>query len=117
MRNLKPFECFSFGVWNLEFAAYCNSMPTKKDMLDLYFIDTRHKLIDVAAFLDRIDRHEGDVDFRLSEFNKAIEAMLNPGEHTRTEAVLLSLSDPSSEPIATAPMQGALGAAEPSAEH
>jgi hypothetical protein len=85
-------------------------MPTKKDLLDLYFIDARHKLIDIAAFLDRIDRHEGDSDFRLEEMYKAIQAMLNPGDIPRAEAVLLSLSDPSTEPIAKAPMQGALGA-------
>lgn len=91
-------------------------MPTKNDILDLYFIDMRHKLIDVAAFLDRVDRHEGDADFRLAEFHKAIEAMLHPGEHSRAESVLLSLSDPSSEPIAQAPMQGAIGAAEPTTE-
>ena len=34
-------------------------MPSKKELLDLQFIDARHKLIDVAAFLDRIDRHPG----------------------------------------------------------
>ena len=32
-------------------------MPSKKELLDLQFIDARHKLIDIAAFLDRIDRH------------------------------------------------------------
>lgn len=85
-------------------------MPTKKDILDLYFIDTRHKLIDIAAFLDRVDRHEGDDDFRVAAMSKAFEAMLSPGDKPRAEAVLLALSDPSTEPIAKAPMQGALGA-------
>lgn len=85
-------------------------MPTKKDILDLYFIDARHKLIDVAAFLDRVDRHEGDEDFRVDAMNQAIQAMLSPGDKPRAEAVLLALSDPSTEPIAKAPMQGALGA-------
>ena len=32
-------------------------MPNKKDILDLYFMDARYKLIDIAAFLDRLDRH------------------------------------------------------------
>lgn len=92
-------------------------MPTKKDILDLYFIDARHKLIDVAAFLDRIDRHEGDEDFRIDAMGKAIEAMLTPGDKSRAEAVLLALSDPSTTPIEIAPMQGALGASNPSSEH
>ena len=39
-------------------------MPTKKDILDLYFMDARYKLIDIAAYLDRLDRHDGDADFR-----------------------------------------------------
>ena len=30
-------------------------MPNKKDILDLYFMDARYKLIDIAAFLDRLD--------------------------------------------------------------
>jgi hypothetical protein len=92
-------------------------MPTKKDILDLYFIDARHKLIDVAAFLDRIDRHEGDEDFRIDAMGKAIEAMLTPGDKPRAEAVLLALSDPSTTPIEIAPMQGALGATNPSSQH
>ena len=87
-------------------------MPKKKDILDLYFIDARHKLIDIAAFLDRVDRHDGDTDFRQEEFLKAINAMLAPGDHPRAEAVLLSFSDPSTAPIAKSPMQGAVGAAK-----
>ena len=35
-------------------------MPSKTDILDLYFMDARYKLIDIAAFLDRLDRHEGE---------------------------------------------------------
>ena len=33
-------------------------MPTKQELLDLQFIEIRHKLIEVGAFLDRIERHE-----------------------------------------------------------
>ena len=31
---------------------------TKQQVLDLYFLDARHKLIDVAAFLDRVELAE-----------------------------------------------------------
>jgi hypothetical protein len=85
-------------------------MLTKKELLDLYFIDARHKLIDIAAFLDRIDRHAGDPDFRLAAMYQAIETLLDPGDTPRAEAVLKSFSDHSTEPISKAPMQGALGA-------
>ena len=40
---------------------------TRQQVLDQYFMDARHKLIDLAAFLDRVDRSEGDADWlRLS---------------------------------------------------
>lgn len=85
-------------------------MPTKKDILDLYFVDARHKLIDIAAFLDRVERHPGEPDFRWQAMQQAIEAMLKPGSSSRAEAILLALSDHSKAPIEKAPMQGALGA-------
>ena len=31
---------------------------TRDEMLDLYFADARSKLIDLAAFLDRVERAE-----------------------------------------------------------
>lgn len=85
-------------------------MPSKKDILDLYFMDARHKLIDIAAFLDRLDRHEGEPDFRLDGFHEALEAMLSPGDVSRAHAVLDALSDHSTEPIPKATIQGAFGA-------
>ena len=85
-------------------------MPSKQDILDLYFMDSRYKLIDIAAFLDRVDRHEGETDFRHDGFHKALEAMLNPGEKPRAQAVLEALSDHSEEPIPKATIQGAFGA-------
>ena len=36
---------------------------TRQKVLDQYFMDARHKLIDIAAFLDRVDRAEGDAIF------------------------------------------------------
>ncbi|MCP5535667.1 MAG: hypothetical protein H7A51_05450 [Akkermansiaceae bacterium] len=85
-------------------------MPSKKDILDLYFMDARHKLIDIAAYLDRLDRHEGDSDFRADGFQQALKAMLAPGDVPRAQAVLEALSDHSTEPIPRATIQGAFGA-------
>ena len=85
-------------------------MPNKEDILDLYFMDARCKLIDIAAFLDRLDRHEGNTDFRYDGFQKALHAMQNPGNVPRAQAVLESLSDHSEEPIPKATIQGAFGA-------
>lgn len=85
-------------------------MPHKTDILDLYFMDARYKLIDIAAFLDRVDRHEGEVDFRHEGFLKALEAMLNPGDQPRAKAVLDALSDHSTEPVEKSEIQFAYGA-------
>ena len=85
-------------------------MPSKKDILDLYFMDSRCKLIDIAAYLDRVDRHQGEPDFRHEAFLNAIKAMLEPGDKPRARAVLESLSDHSTKPIPKAIIQGAYGA-------
>ena len=93
-----------------KFNTYCEYMPNKEDILDLYFMDARCKLIDIAAFLDRLDRHEGNTDFRYEGFNQALHAMQNPGAVPRAQAVLEALSDHSEEPIPKATIQGAFGA-------
>ena len=88
-------------------------MPSKEDILDLYFMDARCKLIEIAAFLDRVDRHEGSTDFRHDAFLKAMEAMLEAGktgDKPRAQAVLESLSDHSTEPAEKATIQFAYGA-------
>lgn len=82
---------------------------TRQQILDLYFMDARSKLIDIAAFLDRVDRAEGEPDFRLAEFRKALRE-LERGEPVRAKSVLMALSDPTTEPIAKAPGKGAVGA-------
>ena len=82
---------------------------TRQKVLDLYFMDARCKLIELAAFLDRVDRAEGTADFRLDAFREAMRH-LGDGDAGRADAVLRSLSDPTEEPIAKAPGKGAVGA-------
>ena len=82
---------------------------TRNELLDLYFMDARAKLIDLAAFLDRVDRGTGDADFRLAAFREAMKE-LSGGEPARARAVLVSLSDPTVEPIEKSPGKGAVGA-------
>ena len=81
----------------------------RQQLLDLYFMDARAKLIDIAAFLDRIDRAGGEADFRYAAFRTALKE-LEQGEPIRARSVLLSLSDPTVEPIAKSPGKGACGA-------
>jgi hypothetical protein len=82
---------------------------TRAQVLDLYFMDARSKLIDLAAFLDRVDRAEGKEDFRMAAFRSAL-AQLDGKKSDRAKQVLLAFSDPTTEPIAKAPGKGAIGA-------
>ncbi len=82
---------------------------TRQQVLDLYFMDARCKLIELAAFLDRVDRGTGDADFRLPAFRDAMRHLAD-GDARRAETVLLAFSDPTTEPIAKAPGKGAVGA-------
>ncbi len=82
---------------------------TRQEILDLYFIEARHKLIDVAAFLDRAARAEGVDDFRMKAFHQAMEELSKDEPHA-AKRVLLAFSDPTQEPIPTATTQGACGA-------
>ena len=82
---------------------------TRQQALDLYFMEARAKLIDIAAFLDRVERSEGDPDFRLTAFVNAIKE-LGSGNAQRARNVLLSLSDPTTEPIPAATTKAAGGA-------
>jgi len=87
-------------------------MPSKNDLLDLQFIEARHRLIDLAAFLDRIDRHPGTADFRLEALKSALHVLLDD-RPDRARAVLEAFSDPTTEPIPKATVQGAFGAPPP----
>jgi hypothetical protein len=82
---------------------------TKAEILDLYFPDARSKLIDLAAFLDRVERGDGDEDFRLRSFHAAV-AHLTRGKTDKAKAVLLTLSDPTTEPVTAPGTKGATGA-------
>ena len=83
----------------------------KRAVIDRYFLEHRAKVIDIAAFLDRIDRAQGEGtdDFRRTAL-EACCAILTDGKPDRARRVLELLSDHTTEPIAKAPMKGATGA-------
>ncbi len=82
---------------------------TRPQILDLYFMEARAKVIDLAAFMDRVEHAEGDEDFRMKAFREALKE-LEKGNPDRAKRVLLSLSDPTKEPIAAATTKAAAGA-------
>jgi hypothetical protein len=85
------------------------NIMTQQQVLDLYFLDARHKLIEVAAFLDRVERAGGKDDFRLKAFRAAL-GRLNSGQNEKVKQVLLAFSDPTTRPMARAEGKSAAGA-------
>jgi len=88
------------------------------ELLDLYFMEHRAKLIDIAAFLDRLDRASDagatggarSEEFRAGAFRRAVEILLEdrPG---RAERILDLMSDQTTTPIESPPaIKGAHGA-------
>ncbi len=83
--------------------------PHTVSLPDLGFMDARSKLIDIAAFFDRVQRAGQGDDFRVQALRRAVK-LLEASDPQRTKQVLLSFSDPSTEPIEKATTQGAAGA-------
>jgi hypothetical protein len=82
---------------------------TRQQVMDLYFLDARSRLIDLAAFLDRVERSAGKEDFRMKTFRKAI-GELSGTKKERAKRVLLAFSDPTTKPIPAATTKAACGA-------
>jgi len=80
------------------------------DPVDRGFLDARGKLIDVAAFLDRVERHGKLLDYRVRALQGALKKLsVHKQNSARTAAVLRSFSDPTSAPArrAGSPATGA----------
>jgi hypothetical protein len=89
----------------------------RSKIVDLYFLEHRAKLLDIAAFLDRFDRADDEghpEDFRMAAFRQALTVICD-GEPQRARRVLSLLSDHTREPIDKAPLKGAYGAYPPEA--
>jgi hypothetical protein len=79
--------------------------------VDLYFMEHRAKLLDIAAFLDRIERtagHTAGDDVRIRALKQAIPLLID-GRGQRTQRILELFSDHTAEPIPRAHGQGAIG--------
>ncbi len=82
---------------------------TRQQVLDLYFMDARSKLIDLAAFIDRVERADGQDDFRMKALRTAMNE-LSSGSKEKAKQVLLTLSDSTTDPIPAATTKAACGA-------
>jgi len=81
-------------------------------VIELYFMEHRAKVLDIAAFLDRLDRAPDDLgreDFRVTALKQAL-ALLLDGQGQRARRVLDHFSDPTETPLQSAAgMKGAYG--------
>jgi hypothetical protein len=92
------------------------SPMSAKEMLEVYFLENRARLIEIASFLDRIDRAKnsetGKADFRYKAFKRGLKILLE-SEGNRTKAIQINFSDLSREPRKSAVgLKGAYGAWE-----
>ncbi len=81
-------------------------------MVDLGFVPVRARLIEVAAFLDRVERHGVDDDYRCVALREAAR-LLSDGQPERARRILESLSDPTAEPDGVSTGKAASGAWKP----
>jgi hypothetical protein len=94
------------------------SPKTGRELVDEYFIENRTRVLEIAGFLDRLDRTDDSLaerDFRIRAFREALEILsAAPTEAdrstTRVERIQLLMSDPTTEPLEKLDMKSARGA-------
>ena len=89
-----------------------SSPLTRSQLVDEYFIENRTKLLDLAAFLDRLDRagdENGARDFRMQAFHEALQALCSDTP-SRITQVQMIFSDPTTEPLEKLDQKSARGA-------
>lgn len=79
---------------------------SSSQILDMSFLENRARLLEIAAFLDRIDRSAdleiAQNDFRYQALLNGIRLLLDTTGMERTKAIQLSFSDPTTEPLVDA---------------
>jgi hypothetical protein len=94
------------------------SPKTGRELIDEYFIETRHRVIEIAAYLDRLDRARDastETDFRSRALREAL-AVLCEGSYPRADRIQMIFSDPTTEPRAELDQKAAKGAFDPGEE-
>jgi hypothetical protein len=82
-----------------------------KELVDEYFIENRTRLLEIAAFLDRLDRTDpsyASQDFRMKAFTEGLASVAQSGG--RLDRLQLLFSDPTAEPLGALDRKSAFGA-------
>lgn len=85
---------------------------SQQQLIDEYFMEMRAKLLDVAAFLDRLDRsveRNAEDDFRMMAMRQALQ-MLAEQATDRVSSLQMLFSDLTTEPLAELDRKSAFGA-------
>lgn len=88
------------------------SPRTGTGLIDEYFIENRTRLLEVAAYLDRLDRTGEatvDSDYRMRAFREALEVLCS-SEAGRVQRIQMIFSDPTTEPRDALDQKAANGA-------
>ena len=92
------------------------SPKTRAQLVDEYFLENRTKILDIAAFLDRLDRAGDGDDFRMAAFRQALEALTST-DGPRIQQVQMIFSDPTTEPLEALTEKNARGAYNANGSH
>jgi hypothetical protein len=90
---------------------------TQRKLIAEYFMEHRVQVLELAAFLDRLDRAreiDADDDFRLRSIRAALDVLVD-GDGDRVQRVQMIFSDPRSELLEELDTQSAKGAYDPEA--
>lgn len=85
---------------------------SQQDLIDEYFMEQRARIMDVAAFLDRLDRaaeQNGNDDFRLVAMRNALHE-LTGDDAGRVERVQMIFSDQNTDLLDELDRKAAYGA-------
>lgn len=87
-----------------------------KQIMQEYFIENRTRVLEIAAFLDRLDRSSDEEpsseDFRMMAFRRAL-MVLASSDPDKIGQIQLIFSDPTTEPKAKLDTKSAAGAWNP----
>lgn len=85
---------------------------SQQDLINEYFMEQRARILEVAAFLDRLDRaseQNGNDDFRLVAMRNAMHELVS-GEPGRVERVQMIFSDQNTDLLDELDRKAAYGA-------
>jgi hypothetical protein len=85
---------------------------TQQQLIAEYFLEIRAKILDIAAFLDRMDRsvdHNAEDDFRIVTMRQALQRLCT-ADQGRVYDIQMIFSDPTTEPLMALDRKSALGA-------